>query len=65
MSSSRSGSSRTGRSLDNTATVPSLVGWKRARARERAAELLDLVGLDPNTYGMPATPYVARFVGAW
>ncbi|WP_413752051.1 betaine/proline/choline family ABC transporter ATP-binding protein [Streptomyces sp. R-74717] len=37
--------------LDNTATVPSLVGWKRARARERAAELLDLVGLDPKTYG--------------
>ncbi|NEB02696.1 betaine/proline/choline family ABC transporter ATP-binding protein [Streptomyces sp. SID13726] len=37
--------------LDNTATVPSLVGWKRAKARVRAAELLDLVGLDPKTYG--------------
>lgn len=37
--------------LDNTATVPSLVGWKRTRARERAAELLHLVGLDPKTYG--------------
>ncbi|XUL86210.1 ABC transporter ATP-binding protein [Streptomyces galilaeus] len=37
--------------LDNTATVPSLIGWKRAKARERAAELLDLVGLDPKTYG--------------
>lgn len=37
--------------LDNTATVPSLVGWKRSRARERAAELLDLVGLDPGTFG--------------
>ncbi|GHI03620.1 ABC transporter ATP-binding protein [Streptomyces cellostaticus] len=37
--------------LDNTATVPSLLGWKRARARARAAELLDLVGLDPKTYG--------------
>ncbi|WP_406134968.1 betaine/proline/choline family ABC transporter ATP-binding protein [Streptomyces sp. NBC_01089] len=37
--------------LDNTATVPALVGWKKARARERAAELLDLVGLDPGTYG--------------
>jgi osmoprotectant transport system ATP-binding protein len=37
--------------LDNTATVPSLVGWKKAKARERAAELLDLVGLDPKTYG--------------
>lgn len=37
--------------LDNTATVPALVGWKRAKARARAAELLDLVGLDPKTYG--------------
>ncbi|WP_455361123.1 ABC transporter ATP-binding protein [Streptomyces sp. SYSU K21746] len=37
--------------LDNTATVPALVGWKKARARARAAELLDLVGLDPSTYG--------------
>ncbi|MFI8436127.1 ABC transporter ATP-binding protein [Streptomyces sp. NPDC079020] len=37
--------------LDNTATVPALTGWKRARARERAAELLDLVGLDPGIYG--------------
>ncbi|AIA04597.1 ATP-binding cassette domain-containing protein [Streptomyces noursei] len=37
--------------LDNTATVPVLSGWKRAKARERAAELLDLVGLDPGVYG--------------
>ncbi|MFG3101961.1 ABC transporter ATP-binding protein [Streptomyces sp. NPDC048182] len=37
--------------LDNTATVPALVGWKRAKARARAAELLDLVGLDPSVYG--------------
>ncbi|MEV5981098.1 betaine/proline/choline family ABC transporter ATP-binding protein [Streptomyces sp. NPDC052114] len=37
--------------LDNTATVPALVGWKKAKARARAAELLDLVGLDPTTYG--------------
>ncbi|MEV6548470.1 ATP-binding cassette domain-containing protein [Streptomyces sp. NPDC051597] len=37
--------------LDNTATVPALVGWKRAKARARAAELLDLVGLDPGTFG--------------
>ncbi|MGW1885792.1 ABC transporter ATP-binding protein [Streptomyces sp. NPDC001970] len=37
--------------LENTATVPHLLGWKRAKARERAAELLDLVGLDPRTYG--------------
>ncbi|MEW2553802.1 betaine/proline/choline family ABC transporter ATP-binding protein [Streptomyces zhihengii] len=37
--------------LDNTATVPALLGWKRARARARAAELLELVGLDPAVYG--------------
>ncbi|MCG7209189.1 betaine/proline/choline family ABC transporter ATP-binding protein [Streptomyces arenae] len=37
--------------LDNTATVPALLGWRRAKARARAAELLDLVGLDPGTYG--------------
>ncbi|MFH8589111.1 ABC transporter ATP-binding protein [Streptomyces celluloflavus] len=37
--------------LDNTATVPHLLGWPRKKARARAAELLDLVGLDPATYG--------------
>ncbi|MEU1279221.1 betaine/proline/choline family ABC transporter ATP-binding protein [Streptomyces sp. NPDC005805] len=37
--------------LDNTATVPVLTGWKKSRARARAAELLDLVGLDPSVYG--------------
>ncbi|SDJ44148.1 ABC transporter ATP-binding protein [Streptomyces indicus] len=37
--------------LDNTATVPALVGWKRAKAKARAAELLDMVGLDPKKYG--------------
>ncbi|MFF1358417.1 ABC transporter ATP-binding protein [Streptomyces sp. NPDC058297] len=37
--------------LDNTATVPALIGWKKSRARARAAELLDLVGLDPQQYG--------------
>ncbi|MFD7436135.1 ABC transporter ATP-binding protein [Streptomyces sp. NPDC059861] len=42
--------------LDNTATVPSLVGWKRTKARTRAAELLELVGLDPKTYG-PRYPH--------
>jgi osmoprotectant transport system ATP-binding protein len=31
---------------DNIATVPVLIGWKRAKARARARELLDLVGLD-------------------
>ncbi|MFG3659057.1 ABC transporter ATP-binding protein [Streptomyces sp. NPDC047706] len=42
--------------LDNTATVPSLVGWKRTKARARAAELLEMVGLDPATYG-PRYPH--------
>ncbi|MFI8792119.1 ABC transporter ATP-binding protein [Streptomyces sp. NPDC055105] len=37
--------------LDNTATVPALIGWKKSTARARAAELLDLVGLDPKQYG--------------
>ncbi|MFD3568899.1 ABC transporter ATP-binding protein [Streptomyces sp. NPDC058667] len=37
--------------LDNTATVPALLGWKKTAARARAAELLDLVGLDPAVYG--------------
>ncbi|MGI5470105.1 betaine/proline/choline family ABC transporter ATP-binding protein [Streptomyces sp. CA-132043] len=37
--------------LDNTATVPHLLGRPRKQARARAAELLDLVGLDPSVYG--------------
>ncbi|MFF1504254.1 ABC transporter ATP-binding protein [Streptomyces sp. NPDC058316] len=37
--------------LENTATVPHLLGWKRGKGRERSAELLDLVGLDPSVYG--------------
>ncbi|RII12460.1 Glycine betaine/carnitine/choline transport ATP-binding protein OpuCA [Streptomyces sp. YIM 130001] len=37
--------------LENTATVPHLLGWKRSKGRDRAAELLDLVGLDPSVYG--------------
>ncbi|MER6499777.1 betaine/proline/choline family ABC transporter ATP-binding protein [Streptomyces sp. NPDC001455] len=37
--------------LENTMTVPHLLGWKRGKARARAAELLDLVGLDPSVYG--------------
>ncbi|PJI95002.1 ABC transporter ATP-binding protein [Luteimicrobium subarcticum] len=35
----------------NVATVPGLVGWDRRRARARASELLELVGLDPDRYG--------------
>ncbi|MCE6999280.1 ATP-binding cassette domain-containing protein [Saccharothrix sp. S26] len=31
--------------LDNVATVPLLTGWTRRKARQRAAELLELVGL--------------------
>jgi osmoprotectant transport system ATP-binding protein len=31
--------------LDNVATVPLLIGWTRRKARARAAELLELVGL--------------------
>jgi osmoprotectant transport system ATP-binding protein len=31
----------------NIGTVPRLLGWPKTRIRERAAELLELVGLDP------------------
>jgi len=34
----------------NVATVPRLLGWDESRLRARAAELLELVGLDPATY---------------
>ncbi|RBM22092.1 ABC transporter ATP-binding protein [Streptomyces sp. PT12] len=37
--------------LDNTATVLTLLGRRRSQARARAAELLDLVGLDPAVFG--------------
>jgi osmoprotectant transport system ATP-binding protein len=33
--------------VDNVATVPHLLGWDKKRARRRAAELIELVGLDP------------------
>jgi osmoprotectant transport system ATP-binding protein len=33
--------------LDNIGTVPRLLGWDRRRTRERAAELLERVGLAP------------------
>src|SRR5918997_5823846 len=35
---------------ENVATVPSLLGWDKARRRSRADELLELVGLDPAVY---------------
>ena len=37
--------------LDNIATVPLLFGWGRRRARARAAELLELVGLPTELAG--------------
>jgi osmoprotectant transport system ATP-binding protein len=33
---------------DNISTVPRLLGWSRSKARDRARELLDLVGLEPS-----------------
>ncbi|MEZ5093203.1 ABC transporter ATP-binding protein [Nocardioides sp.] len=44
----------------NVATVLSLLGTPRAKARERATELLDLVGLDPDLY---ADRYPAQLSG--
>src|SRR3954447_14067318 len=35
----------------NVATVPRLLGWDKRRTAERVEELLELVGLDPATYG--------------
>ncbi len=35
---------------ENVAVVPRLLGWPAPRRRERAEELLGLVGLDPATY---------------
>ena len=45
---------------DNVATVPRLLGWTKSRQRERADELLDLVGLPPATY---AGRYPAQLSG--
>jgi osmoprotectant transport system ATP-binding protein len=41
---------------ENVATVPELVGWSSQRRRERARELLELVGLDPAVHG-PRYPH--------
>jgi osmoprotectant transport system ATP-binding protein len=35
----------------NVSTVPRLLGWQKARTRERARELLELVGLEPDEHG--------------
>jgi osmoprotectant transport system ATP-binding protein len=32
---------------ENIAAVPQLLGWKKERTRQRTAELLELIGLDP------------------
>jgi len=45
---------------ENVATVPRLLGWPVARRRERADELLRLVGLEPGTY---AARYPAQLSG--
>jgi osmoprotectant transport system ATP-binding protein len=37
--------------LDNIATVPLLLGWSKAKARGRAAELMEIVGLAPEMAG--------------
>ncbi|WP_306359752.1 ABC transporter ATP-binding protein [Nocardia sp. CC227C] len=34
----------------NVATVPGLIGWDRTRIAERVDEMLELVGLDPDTF---------------
>jgi osmoprotectant transport system ATP-binding protein len=36
---------------ENVAVVPRLLRWPSDRIRDRVAELLELVGLDPGTYG--------------
>jgi osmoprotectant transport system ATP-binding protein len=36
---------------DNVATVPRLLGWDKQRVNARVVELLELVGLDPESYG--------------
>ncbi|HET8586423.1 MAG TPA: ABC transporter ATP-binding protein [Candidatus Limnocylindria bacterium] len=38
------------RVADNVAVVPKLLGWDKHRIRQRVDELLDLVGLPPQTY---------------
>ncbi|MEV0230339.1 ABC transporter ATP-binding protein [Nonomuraea sp. NPDC050786] len=37
--------------VDNIATVPYLLGWEKKKARDRAMELLERVGLDPGLAG--------------
>jgi osmoprotectant transport system ATP-binding protein len=44
----------------NVGTVPRLLGWSKQRIRERTAELLELVGLDP---GQDGSRYPAQLSG--
>jgi osmoprotectant transport system ATP-binding protein len=37
--------------VDNVATVPRLLGWDKARVEARVRQLLELVELDPDSYG--------------
>ncbi|MGI8411314.1 MAG: ABC transporter ATP-binding protein [Solirubrobacteraceae bacterium] len=45
---------------ENVVTVPRLLGWEKSRGRERARELLELVGLEPDEY---AARYPAELSG--
>jgi osmoprotectant transport system ATP-binding protein len=45
---------------ENVATVPRLLGWDKKRQRARSLELLELVGLDPQTF---AKRYPAQLSG--
>lgn len=38
------------RVVDNICTVPDLLGWDRRKSRQRAAELLEMVALDPAVF---------------
>ena len=35
---------------ENVGIIPKLLGWPKGRRRERSAELIELVGLEPDTY---------------
>ena len=49
---------------DNIATVPRLLGWPRARIRERVGELLELVGLEDETRRRSASSSPERVYSA-
>ena len=45
---------------ENVATVPRLLGWDKKRQRQRADELLELVGLDPRSTARATQPALRR-----